>query len=145
MIPAERLPLSLTSSVAQIRVSSCPNNDKHDSHGLLLQIREPVRGKRKAPEPAADEDGRSDEEDLSSEDAPLPGEEDTEDSDESDADTVQHGNAEVSMDEAEESEDDEDMQTEPVSKGTGSVPGSTADNRKAPEAPGPAGKDQDEE
>ncbi|CAK0782969.1 hypothetical protein CVIRNUC_006164 [Coccomyxa viridis] len=102
------------------------------------KIREPVRGKRKAPEPAADEDGRSDEEDLSSEDAPLPGEEDTEDSDESDAETVQHGNAEDLMDEAEESEDDEDMQTEPVSKGTGSVPGSTADNRKAPEAPGPA-------
>ena len=103
-----------------------------------------MRGKRKAPEPAADKDGRSDEEDLSSEDAPLPGEEDTEDSDESDADTLQHGNAEDSMGEDEESEDDEDMQTEPVSKITGSVPGSAADNRRLPQAPGPAGKDQDE-
>lgn len=111
---------------------------------MLLQIGEPLQGKRKIPEPGADEDGESDQEDLTSEDAPLPGEEDTEDSDESDADTLQHGHAMDSIDEDEESEDEE-MQVEPASKTASSAPRNTADRRRVPEALNASGEDKDDD
>ena len=62
-----------------------------------MQDNKPVRGKRKAPEPA--EEDESEDDDVSSEDDPLPGEEDPDDSNESDEDVLEHDDAEEPADE----------------------------------------------
>jgi len=75
-----------------------------------VQAGKPAKGKRKAPEPAEEED--SEEDDLSSEDEPVPGEEDPEDSNESDEDVLEQDSAEDSADD-EESDEGADAPIEP--------------------------------
>ena len=104
---------------------------------LAVQGSKPLRGKRKAPEPAvqkASDSESEDDDDLSSEDAPLPGEEDPEDSDASDEDVIGQDEEGGPADEAEEefSESDEEVEEPARKKAFNSQrPASQQQDRKA--------------
>ena len=107
-----------------------------DTH---VQLPQRVRGKRKAPEPSDDE---GEEDDLNSEDAPLPGEEDAEDSDASDEDVIEQSDDEASAEE--ESEPEEAVEV-PAAKKAANLPLHRARDAELQHKRGAGALDDDED
>lgn len=109
--------------------------------GLALQTDKPAQGKRKAPEPSQDVGDDSDDE-LSSEDAPLPGEEDPEDSSVSDEDIIeQDDDDDEELADEQESDDEAEGPEQPVSRPAGRLPVSQQLDRRRQQPPDPVEED----